>query len=500
MEGFNTEYNSSEYCRLFLMSALSLLKFKHNKFDEENITFGIRWAEDILFESYRYCASWNNWNYERKGKFDFTNGELKGRIFDTICDVIESFIFGDNNIQVNRANELTEREIDSVISLYNGIIDYINKRFPIDALNSAIEEYNSLVSSHGMINRYEASDEEKREYVENLANQFCKIQLKDNIFTNYLVNYYDDVHSILGRSYFRDIFELEAAMRDYTKNSKDPETIYNVAIALNGLACLHPYSEDYSIHFCHDLKSFKKKYQPYFLWKIEAIKNGSRHYFRYYEIEDLIELGANDVIDFLLEKAIEQQNISAIYDLNEKNNVEERIVDTKLWHCIKLLKCFDFFNGDLDDAKKYIDYVKTNCSLEEKQEIVQKAYDIHPHTEKTNVKDYLLGNASEFKYEKGKVIKSDEMFKKSGCYIATCVYGSYDCPEVWTLRRFRDYKLNKTWYGRLFIKTYYAISPKLVKLFGKTKWFKKLWKKKLDKMVSKCNEQGFLDTPYDDMY
>ena len=26
----------------------------------------------------------------------------------------------------------------------------------------------------------------------------------------------------------------------------------------------------------------------------------------------------------------------------------------------------------------------------------------------------------------------------SGCYIATCVYGSYDCPQVQTLRRFRD--------------------------------------------------------------
>ena len=113
---------------------------------------------------------------------------------------------------------------------------------------------------------------------------------------------------------------------------------------------------------------------------------------------------------------------------------------------------------------------------------------------------YLLGNASEFKYEKGKVIKNDEVFKKSGCYIATCVYGSYDCPEVWTLRRFRDYKLSKTWYGRLFIKTYYAVSPKLVKLFGKTNWFKKLWKKKLDRMVLKCNEQGYLDTPYDDIY
>ncbi len=32
-----------------------------------------------------------------------------------------------------------------------------------------------------------------------------------------------------------------------------------------------------------------------------------------------------------------------------------------------------------------------------------------------------------------------------GCYIATCVYGSYDCPQVWTLRRFRDYTLDETW-------------------------------------------------------
>ncbi|MGM9795661.1 MAG: TFIIB-type zinc finger domain-containing protein [Candidatus Aphodosoma sp.] len=38
------------------------------------------------------------------------------------------------------------------------------------------------------------------------------------------------------------------------------------------------------------------------------------------------------------------------------------------------------------------------------------------------------------------------------CYIATCVYGSYNCPEVWTLRRFRDNTLYKTWYGRTFIK------------------------------------------------
>ena len=85
-----------------------------------------------------------------------------------------------------------------------------------------------------------------------------------------------------------------------------------------------------------------------------------------------------------------------------------------------------------------------------------------------------------------------------GCYVATAVYGSYDCPQVWTLRRFRDNTLAKTWYGRAFIRVYYAISPTLVKWFGKTEWFKNLWKPTLDRMVENLNESGVEDTPYDD--
>lgn len=88
--------------------------------------------------------------------------------------------------------------------------------------------------------------------------------------------------------------------------------------------------------------------------------------------------------------------------------------------------------------------------------------------------------------------------KEGGCYIATCVYGSYDCPEVWTLRRFRDYTLAETWYGRLFIHTYYAISPTIVKWFGNTNWFKKLWRGKLDKLVKNLNEAGVANTKYED--
>lgn len=93
---------------------------------------------------------------------------------------------------------------------------------------------------------------------------------------------------------------------------------------------------------------------------------------------------------------------------------------------------------------------------------------------------------------------NDSKATNSGCYIATAVYGSYDCPEVWTLRRYRDNILSKTRYGRLFIKIYYAISPKLVKWFGTTQWFKMLWRHKLDKKVLNLQKSGVKSTPYID--
>lgn len=85
-----------------------------------------------------------------------------------------------------------------------------------------------------------------------------------------------------------------------------------------------------------------------------------------------------------------------------------------------------------------------------------------------------------------------------GCYVATCVYGSYDCPQVWTLRRYRDNTLASTWYGRVFIHTYYAVSPSIVKCFGETTWFKKIWKGKLDRMVANLQANGVESTPYED--
>lgn len=114
-------------------------------------------------------------------------------------------------------------------------------------------------------------------------------------------------------------------------------------------------------------------------------------------------------------------------------------------------------------------------------------------TDCTLLLDYLDANKkSLFPFDESQPIV------KSGCYVATCVYGSYDCPEVWTLRRFRDNTLGSTWYGRFFVRTYYAISPTLVKWFGETAWFKKMWKTPLDNMVRKLESKGVENTPYED--
>lgn len=95
--------------------------------------------------------------------------------------------------------------------------------------------------------------------------------------------------------------------------------------------------------------------------------------------------------------------------------------------------------------------------------------------------------------------KNRRRSKKNGCYVATAVYGSYDCPEVWTLRRYRDNHLAKSFFGRTFIKLYYSISPLLVKLFGNKKWFSIVFRKRLDKMVKFLNNQGYSPDRYEDI-
>ena len=57
--------------------------------------------------------------------------------------------------------------------------------------------------------------------------------------------------------------------------------------------------------------------------------------------------------------------------------------------------------------------------------------------------------------------------KKSGCFIATATYGSYNSPEVLLLRKWRDNVLLKSSSGKIFVDFYYKVSPSIAKIIGK---------------------------------
>lgn len=144
------------------------------------------------------------------------------------------------------------------------------------------------------------------------------------------------------------------------------------------------------------------------------------------------------------------------------------------------------------DAKFYPNgkAISVLLSEESQKEMQQKWYTVKWDLEEIDP-DYDAGEAPS-------ATVVNDYNSNDGCYVATAVYGSYDCPQVWTLRRFRDNTLASTWYGRAFIRTYYAISPTLVKWFGHTAWFKNMWRGKLDKMVDALQKQGVESTPYQD--
>jgi hypothetical protein len=76
--------------------------------------------------------------------------------------------------------------------------------------------------------------------------------------------------------------------------------------------------------------------------------------------------------------------------------------------------------------------------------------------------------------------------KGGGCYIATMAYGDYDHPQVKKLRIFRDSHLQSNFFGKIFVKVYYLISPKLVKIFRNSDRINSFIRKLLDAFIKRC--------------
>ena len=233
----------------------------------------------------------------------------------------------------------------------------------------------------------------------------------------------------------------------------------------------------------------------------------------YYKKEAVFRVLKNTISvisdDFVVEKAEEEKPLleqiktdiaglyksNFVYNTTTKNGVttsnEAKIKELFTNTSIAFMNALDKVAAKLPDEQKKERawYYKLAISLAD----YVRALKVSP----TISREELLKFHQKIK-EVDPLYKVPEIEADPACYVATAVYGSYDCPQVWTLRRYRDDTLAKTWYGRAFVRTYYAVSPTLVKWFGETAWFKKLWRGKLDNMVRRLNAEGYENTPYRD--
>jgi hypothetical protein len=199
--------------------------------------------------------------------------------------------------------------------------------------------------------------------------------------------------------------------------------------------------------------------------------------------EEIKKNGPKKLFHAIQNTIIESKNLKPLFFKNE-------IIKKKHIHYTQSEKLqinpvtirYVIFDIQLEDAKKAIKEALENDNVSDKEKemirnllkntIYEKIF-----IETENKQEEII----QTKHEINEILEE----KKSGCYVATCVYGSYEHEKVKTLRNYRDTKLSKNYLGKIFIKTYYTISPTIVKYLGENKLFKKINKKILDKIITK---------------
>ncbi|MCD7781890.1 MAG: DUF2318 domain-containing protein [Methanosphaera sp.] len=214
---------------------------------------------------------------------------------------------------------------------------------------------------------------------------------------------------------------------------------------------------------------------------------------------DLIEQDDGDLNIDVIKNSLGEQLVNIA-----QNSVDPALKNThngqgikNLWTTLQTGIELEEYALELVKPEYYLNIYKdiVNYAIELKADRYYGEYTAKPNS---NTKDFAENKKN---FYTAKIQEIDPEYKPNdGCFIATAVYGSYDCPEVWTLRRFRDNTLYPTIPGQIFIKTYYTISPTLVKYFGDKKWFVKLFRKPLNYIVSKLQRAGVESTCYIDKH
>ena len=236
-------------------------------------------------------------------------------------------------------------------------------------------------------------------------------------------------------------------------------------------------------------------------YRIPVIYDASHYRDKYVEGKDVGTWMINTLKGVLVSHGFQPADPKYFQDITDKqkdsdNKIFVGKIEGANWSGIHFLEISDSKPRELTVSinGQVVESVSNDELIEEFRSLLEKSYFIRSkHQFEKIEREEIISDEN----VSTKTANNSET-SKGGCYIATAVYGSYDCPEVWTLRRFRDENLQQSATGRLFVKTYYALSPKVVKVFGETKWFNRFWQSRLDRLVARLKADGYKDTPYRD--
>lgn len=155
------------------------------------------------------------------------------------------------------------------------------------------------------------------------------------------------------------------------------------------------------------------------------------------------------------------------------------------------------YNNDYKDYGYNNDHIKGYCHLRNEERTFRisriTAVRVLPLGEWVSIHSLSNFNisSSKYSYSSNKSSSESKISRSSsneGCYIATMAYGSYEHPQVIVLRWYRDNVLQKDLLGRLFIRTYYFFSPKLVVVLEGHDKINRIIRYILDKQVQRIKK------------
>ncbi|WP_031428250.1 CFI-box-CTERM domain-containing protein [Flavimarina sp. Hel_I_48] len=163
----------------------------------------------------------------------------------------------------------------------------------------------------------------------------------------------------------------------------------------------------------------------------------------------------------------------------------EKIIESKENSHIEFIKIkndvIQSFINHIESYKSFLKSQNHNHEIQKMNENIFIALDYNRQENDYLKNDVLIEIIDSFKSEINTRISDNK--QKTGCYVATMVYGDYDHPQVLELRKFRDDFLSKTKLGRNFIKLYYRYSPDLVERLKNKQGINLIIRRGLDQFI-----------------